>query len=92
MKRTPELYRRPQKPGYVGGYNWRASCLGLFMLVVVNFAATQYVAARFQYQNALGQPVFRRNKVGIYQPFAWMVWGFHNSTSQDQQVRRPLTS
>jgi type IV secretion system protein VirD4 len=91
MKRQPELYRRPQKPGYVGGYNWRASCLGLLMLVVVNFAATQYVAARFQYQGALGHPVFLTNRgIGIYEPFAWMIWGFHNSTSQDSEVRKPL--
>lgn len=61
------------------------------MLVVVNFAATQYVAARFQYQDALGYPASRtQSGVGIYEPFAWMIWGFHNSTSQDPRVRRPL--
>ena len=80
-----------EEAGYVGGYNWRASCFGLLMLVVVNFAATQYVAARFQYQDALGYPASRtQSGVGIYEPFAWMIWGFHNSTSQDPRVRRPL--
>jgi hypothetical protein len=49
MSQQPELYRTPTKPGYPGGYNWRASCLGLLALVAANFAATQYVAARFQY-------------------------------------------
>ena len=29
MSQQPELYRTPTKPGYPGGYNWRASCLGL---------------------------------------------------------------
>ena len=24
--RQPELYRTPRKPGYIGGYNWRATC------------------------------------------------------------------
>jgi type IV secretion system protein VirD4 len=91
MSKTPALYRTPQKPGYLGGYNWRATCLGLLLLVVVNFAATQYVAARFQYQPALGRPLTRmKTGVGIYQPFAWIIWGWHNSTSQDQQVRKPL--
>jgi type IV secretion system protein VirD4 len=91
MKRQPELYRIPRKPGYLGGYNWRASCFGLFMLVIVNFAATEYIAARFQYQAALGHPVVRTsNGMGVYEPFAWMVWGFHNSTSQDPRVRKPL--
>jgi len=41
MSRQPELYRTPKKPGYLGGYNWRATCSGLLMLLVVNFAATQ---------------------------------------------------
>ncbi len=27
---------------------------------------------------------------GIYQPFAWVVWGWHNSTSQDPRIRKPL--
>ena len=24
----------------------------------------------------------------MYQPFAWVVWGWHNSTSQDQRIRQ----
>ena len=24
-KKQPELYRTPRKPGYLGGYNWRAT-------------------------------------------------------------------
>jgi len=48
MRRQPELYRTPRKPGYLGGYNWRATCLGFLMLVVVNFAATEFIAAKFQ--------------------------------------------
>ena len=76
MSRQPELYRTPQKPGYLGGYNWPATCLGLLLLVVVNFAATQYVAARFRYQPALGSPLTRlKTGVGVYEPFAWIIWG-----------------
>jgi hypothetical protein len=33
--------------GYLGGYNWRATALGCLLLVVVNFIATQYIAAKF---------------------------------------------
>ena len=54
-KKQPELYRIPRKPGYLGGYDWRATVLGCLLLVVVNFIATQYIAARFQYQPALGE-------------------------------------
>ena len=59
MNRQPELYRTPKKPGYLGGYNWRATCFGLLLLLVVNFAATQFIAARFEYQPALGRPLLR---------------------------------
>src|SRR5277367_702260 len=68
-KKQPELYRIPRKPGYLGGYNWRATVLGCLLLVVVNFIATQYIAARFQYQPALGAPILRAKSGGIYQPF-----------------------
>ncbi|MBV8810261.1 MAG: type IV secretory system conjugative DNA transfer family protein, partial [Acidobacteriaceae bacterium] len=90
MSRQPELYRTPKKPGYLGSYNWRATCFGLLMLVVVNFVATQFIAFRFQYQPALGRPLFRAKDGAVYQPFAWTIWGWHNSTSQDQRVRTPL--
>ena len=91
MNRQPELYRTPKKPGYLGGYNWRATCFGLLLLLVVNFAATQFIAARFDYQPALGRPLLRSKRGGgIYEPFAWVIWGWHNSTSQDPRVRKPL--
>jgi type IV secretion system protein VirD4 len=90
MSQQPELYRTPTKPGYPGGYNWRASCLGLLALVAVNFAATQYIAARFQYQPALGRPLLRTRSGAIYEPFAWTIWGWHNVTVQDPRIRAPL--
>jgi type IV secretion system protein VirD4 len=90
MSRAPELYRTPRKPGYLGGYNWRATVFGLLLLVLVSFVATQYIAAQFQYQPALGKPILRTKTGAIYQPFDWVIWGWHNSTSQDQRVRKPL--
>ena len=89
-KKQPELYRIPRKPGYLGGYNWRATALGCLLLVVVNFVATQYIAARFQYQPALGAPILRAKSGGIYQPFSWIVWGWRYCTSQDERIRRPF--
>ena len=62
----------------------------MLLLVVVNFIATQYIAARFQYQPALGEPSIRTRSGGIYQPFSWMVWGWRYSTSQDERIRRPF--
>jgi type IV secretion system protein VirD4 len=88
--KQPQLYRTPRSPGYLGGYNWRATTLGVLLLVVVNFIATQYIAGRFQYQPALGSPMFRAGKGGFYEPFAWVFWGWHYSMSRDIGIRRPF--
>jgi type IV secretion system protein VirD4 len=90
VKKQPELYRIPRKPGYLGGYNWRATALGCLLLVVVNFITTQYIAARFQYQTTLGAPILRAKSGGIYQPFSWIAWGWRYCTSQDERIRRPF--
>ena len=57
MAKRSEFYRTPRRPGYLGGYDWRATVMGLLLLVAVNSAATQYIAAQFNYQPALGQPL-----------------------------------
>src|ERR1039458_7888843 len=88
--KQPELYRTPRKPGYLGGYNWRATALGCLLLVVVDFVATQYIAARFQYQPALGAPILRAKSGGIYQPFSWIFWGWQYCTSRDERIRQPF--
>jgi type IV secretion system protein VirD4 len=90
MSAQLSLYRIPRKPGYLGGYNWRATTFGLLLLVVVNFVATQYIAARFRYQPALGPPLLRTHGGGLYQPFAWVIWGGHYSMSRDLQIRKPF--
>jgi len=89
-KKQPKLYRTPRKPGYLGGYNWPAMALGCLLLVVANFIATQYIAASFQYQPALGAPLLQAKSGGIYQPFSWIVWGWRYCTSQDERIRRPF--
>jgi type IV secretion system protein VirD4 len=93
MSAQPQLYRLPRKPGYLGGYAWRATVFGLLLLVGVNFIATQFLAAKFEYQPALGAPLFHAGRGGspIYQPFAWVVWGWRNCTSRDERIRKPLT-
>ena len=58
-KGQPELHRIPSRPGYLGGYNWRATAFGLLLLVIVNFIASQYIAAKFRYQSALGKPMIK---------------------------------
>lgn len=73
-KQPSSLYQTPRRPGFMGGYNWSALGLGLFLLFLSNVAATQYVAWMFSYQRALGEPLFRGGGFAIYQPFDWAVW------------------
>jgi type IV secretion system protein VirD4 len=80
----------PRRPGYLGGYNWRATLMGLLLLTMVNAAATQYVAAKFQYQEALGRPFLRTKEAAIYQPFSWINWGWRYCASPDERIRRPF--
>jgi len=43
-------------------------------MVLINSAFTQFFAARFGYQNALGQPLFGH----CYVPFAWVGWSIQS--------------
>src|SRR5580700_1364384 len=86
----PQLYRKPATPGYLGGYNWPAVALGLLVLVLANFFCTQYIANRFQYQPALGAPLLRLRAGAIYQPFAWVVWGWQHMADRDPAIRSPF--
>ena len=90
MGAQPELYRKPFKPGYLGSYNWPAMALGCTLFLLTNWAATEYIAMRFEYQPALGHPLFQVGHTFVYAPFAWFLWGLHNITSHDPAVRRPL--
>src|SRR5215469_11096657 len=90
MSAQPELYRKPFKPGYLGSYNWPAIALGCTLFLLTNWAATQYIAMRFEYQPALGDPLFQVGHTLVYPPFAWFMWGLHNITSHDPDVRRRL--
>ena len=91
MKARAGMYRTPRDPGgFPFGYNWRATGIGLVLLVGFNLLATQYIAAQFRYQAALGTPLLRMQRTAVYQPFAWCIWGFQNCTSRDSRVRKPL--
>jgi type IV secretion system protein VirD4 len=90
MSAELELYRKPIEPGYLGSYNWPAMALGCVLFLLSNWSATQYLAMRFEYQPALGEPLFAVGNILIYPPFSWFMWGFRNVTSHDPTVRRLL--
>ena len=86
----PSLYRTPRTPGFMGSYNWIATLFGLAILLVFSTLSTQYIAARFAYQPALGSPLIRTRTYAIYQPFAWAIWGWEYCMSNDPRIRQPL--
>jgi type IV secretion system protein VirD4 len=88
--RGPNLYRTPPNPGFVGGYNWRAMFTGLLLLIVVNAAATQFVAYRFRYQAALGKPLLFLNGKPLYAPHLWAKWLYRHGSHANPQVRLPI--
>jgi type IV secretion system protein VirD4 len=89
-RQQTETYRIPLKPGYLGAYNWRATTFGMLLLTAVSLGATQYIAAKFQYQSALGPPLIQTQNCAIYEPFSWVFWGWKYAASQDLRIRRPF--
>ena len=81
------LYKTPKDPGHLGGYLWKPTGLGLLLLLVVNGAATQFVACHFDYQHALGWPLFRNPRLAVYQPFAWASWLLKYTSDPDPRIR-----
>lgn len=68
------MYKTPEKPGFIGGYQWKSAGVGLLFLFLANVAATQVVAAIFSYQPALGPAWLRIGKWAFYAPWMWGVW------------------
>ena len=68
------LYRMPRDPGYLGGYYLTPTIVGFLGLLLTNVTATQYIAHHFEYQPALGEPLFRSRWAALYEPFAWAYW------------------
>src|SRR5215471_18788972 len=88
--KQPDVYRTPKDPGYIGGYNWSSLIAGIFLLVLTNAAATQFIARRFHYQPALGMPLACFGDRAFYEPFAWARWLWKHGSSANPQVRQPM--
>src|ERR1017187_5627045 len=90
MSKNTPLYRKPMTPGYLGTYNWRSTLLGLFLILTTNIVTTQHIAAHFDYQPALGAPLFKVSSIQIYAPYKWFVWILHFGSSPNPLIRQPL--
>lgn len=88
--RSPNLYRTPPNPGFVGGYNWCAMAVGLVLLIAVNVVATQFVAHRFAYQAALGRPLLFVGGQPVYPPHSWAKWLYRHGSHSNPRVRTPI--
>ena len=78
---------RPSDPGFLGSYDWRSTILGFLLITLSCFLATEYIAKEFRFQPALGDPIFRSGAFAVYQPFAWVAWGWRYCTSRDPWIR-----
>ena len=90
MSKTTPLYRKPMTPGYLGTYNWRSTLLGLLLILTTNIITTQHIAAHFDYQPALGAPLFQVSSIKLYAPYKWFVWILHFGSSPNPLIRQPL--
>ena len=90
MSTSTPLYRKPMTPGYLGTYNWRSTLLGLLLFITTNIITTQHIAAHFDYQPALGAPLFQVSSIRIYAPYKWFVWILRFGSSPNPLIRQPL--
>lgn len=82
------MYNLPKQGGgqRVSGVMWEVVVIGLLMVLLVSWIATQYLASRLGYQEALGAPV-TNFIVPIYQPFSWIVWGWKFGDMENPLVK-----
>lgn len=81
------IYNLPDQKGKrLTGVKYEGILAGLLVIVLVSWIATQYAAYSFGYQDALGKPMATLIKP-IYQPFAWIVWGWKFGDLENAFVR-----
>ncbi len=90
MSQDIALYRTPKKPDDIGGFNWKPTLFGFFLLFVWNVVATEWVAWHFSFQRALGPALFRMPGLAIYEPFQWAFWLWKYGGSSNPDIRLPV--
>lgn len=67
-------YQTPINPGFLGS-QWRPKLAALLAFLLVNVAATEYLAWAFLQLGYSFEPArFQMAGVGLYQPFCWIKW------------------
>jgi type IV secretion system protein VirD4 len=67
-------YQTPDHPTDFGKIRWATIFGGLVGLALSNVFATQYIASRFFYSAALGEPMLSVFGTPIYAPWKWALW------------------
>ncbi|MDO5693508.1 MAG: IncP-type conjugal transfer protein TraG [Pseudomonadota bacterium] len=85
---TSPLYNLPTQGSgkRLSGVMWEVVVVGLLAILLVSWAATQYLASKLGYQAALGEPIANFIRP-IYQPFAWIVWGWKYGDMDNPMVK-----
>lgn len=84
---TSPIYNLPnQSNRRLAGVMWEVVVIGLLTILLVSWISTQYLASKLGYQAALGQPI-AHFLIPIYQPFAWVVWGWKYGDMDNPMVK-----
>ena len=67
-------YQTPDHPTEFGNIRWATIFAGLLGLALSNVVATQFIAKRFFYSAALGEPMVTVFGTPIYAPWKWTLW------------------
>ena len=71
---TSPLYTAPNRNRNPGALLMRALGIAALLLALVCWMCTQYVAARFGFQSALGDPLLSLGGWKLYAPMDWFGW------------------
>lgn len=83
-------WRRPPAPGQVGALQWKPGAIGLLIVFVGGWAATQFVAMRLGYQAALGPAWWHSGERALYAPWQGLQWLLQFGWDPNVYVRNTL--
>ena len=83
-------WRRPQVPGHLGALQWRPGLVGVGILGAGSVLATQFMAWRLEYQDALGGAWLNFGRHAVYLPWQGLEWLARFGWDPNPYVRNTL--
>jgi type IV secretion system protein VirD4 len=89
---APPGYVLPRRPGWQGGWNFKAVCGAAVVFVLTASASTEWLAIRLGNPIEMGEPLFWFKGAGVFQPFAGIrLWSrYAASRLISSEVRRDI--